>query len=212
MIEISPYLTGFIAAYAILFVGTLSPGPSVAMLVGLATGPGRGAALVATFGIALGSATLNILTIAGMGMILSEAAELTTFVRAIGAAYLVYLAYGAFKKAASPSSVVSTDTQLSSFSKYLFAGYLLQVSNPKAIAFWLAISSVGAVAGANLSVILIYIFGGFLISFLGHAAWAVTLSSQYCRAVYNRIRRWVELILGCFFIFAAFKLAASETH
>lgn len=210
MFEIYDYLPGFLAAYAILFIGTLSPGPSVAMLVGLATGQGRTPALMATLGIAFGSATINVLTILGIGLLLSEAAALTSVVRVIGALYLLYLAFGAFKNAARSTSLGSIDSRSNSLYRHVIAGYILQVTNPKAIAFWLAISSVGAVEGASYGVILLYITGGFFISFVGHAAWAVSLSSRYFREAYYRKRKWIEMSLGAFFVFAAYKLTVSE--
>lgn len=71
MTELAIYLPGFIAAYSILLVGALSPGPSVAMLIGIATSEGRAPALLAAPGIALGSVTINILTILGVGLVLS---------------------------------------------------------------------------------------------------------------------------------------------
>ena len=71
MTELITFLPGFIAAYSILLVGALSPGPSVAMLIGIATSEGRAPALLAAPGIALGSVTINILTILGVGLVLS---------------------------------------------------------------------------------------------------------------------------------------------
>ena len=73
MTEIAPYLPGFVAAYAILLIGAASPGPAVAMLVGIATAQGRGPSMVAAMGIAVGSMTLNILTLLGVGLLLSQA-------------------------------------------------------------------------------------------------------------------------------------------
>ena len=74
MTELSPYLPGFIAAYAILLVGASSPGPAVAMLLGISTTQGRGPALITCFGIATGSMTINLLTMVGVGLLLSQAA------------------------------------------------------------------------------------------------------------------------------------------
>jgi ABC-type dipeptide/oligopeptide/nickel transport system permease component len=94
-----------IAAYAILLVGAASPGPAVAMLVGIATEQGRGPSLMAAFGIAVGSMTLNILTLLGVGLLLSQAAWAMSALRVLGAAYLVYLAYGALRKALRPPAL-----------------------------------------------------------------------------------------------------------
>ncbi len=92
------YLPGFIAAYSILFVAASSPGPAVAMLIGVATSEGRRPALVATLGIAMGSVTINILTILGVGLILSQVAWAMAILRFAGAAYLLWLAFCAFRK------------------------------------------------------------------------------------------------------------------
>ncbi len=211
LIDIGSYIPGFIAAYAILIVGASSPGLSVAMLVGIATAQGRTPALVATLGIALGSVTINILTILGVGLILSQAAWAITLLRIIGGVYLLYLAYGAFSKAIHPPSLQSLDSSYRTPMKNFVAGYLLQVTNPKTIAFWLAISSIGAVEGASLGVILLFILGGFIISFTCHGAWSLALSTGSIRAAYISGQKWIEMALGCFFTFAAYKLATSET-
>jgi threonine/homoserine/homoserine lactone efflux protein len=100
--QIAPYLPGISTAYAILFVGASSPGPSVALLIGIANEQGRSPALIATLGIALGSLTINVLTILGIGLFLSQTAWAMSLLRIAGAAYLLYLAYGAFRKAIQP--------------------------------------------------------------------------------------------------------------
>ena len=210
MIEISPYISGFIAAYTILIIGSSSPGPSVAMLIGIATGQGRSPALAATLGIACGSVNINIMTILGVGLLLSQAAWLMTGLRVIGALYLLYLAYCAFGKAVRPPLLESMESDRRSSAEHFVSGYLLQVTNPKAIAFWLAISSVGAVEGAGIGVVLLFIAGGFVISFTCHAAWALALSVGYMQEAFAKWRRWIELTLGCFFTFAAFKIATDD--
>lgn len=210
MIDIAPYLPGIFAAYAILFVGASSPGPSVAMLIGIATSQGRAPALSATAGIATGSLTINVLTMLGVGLLLSQAAWAMSAMRAIGAAYLLYLAYGAFRKAVNPPSFQLVAGPEHSALRHFMTGYLLQVTNPKAIAFWLAIASVGAVEGAGFAIILIFITGAFAISFLCHGAWAMALSAAPVRRAYGAGRRWIESFLGVFFVIAAWKLAINK--
>ena len=210
MFELAPYLPGFIAAYSILLIGAFSPGPSVAMLIGIATRQGRTSALVATFGIALGSVTINVMTMLGVGLILSQAAWAMSLLRIIGASYLLYLAYSAFNNAIRPGVLASVESDQRTLKKHLMTGYLLQVTNPKAIAFWLAITSVGAVEGAGFGIIGLFIFGAFLISFACHAAWALALSVNCIRSGYIAWRSWIEAALGCFFVFAAYKLSTSQ--
>ena len=210
MTEIALFLPGILAAYAILFVGAASPGPAVAMLLGISSGQGRAPALITCFGIATGSATINILTMLGVGLLISQAAWAMNGLRLVGGAYLLWLAWGAFRKALSPPPVRALSVTRQPASQLFTKGYLLQVTNPKAIAFWLAIAAIGAVEGASAAVVVGFVSGAWILSFVLHAAWAVLLSSGPVRAAYASGRRWIEAALGTFFTFAAFKLATTE--
>ncbi|MEM8648236.1 MAG: LysE family translocator [Pseudomonadota bacterium] len=210
MSELALYLPGFIAAYSILVVGASSPGPAVAMLLGIASSQGRSAALVTCLGIALGSATLNVLTLMGVGLLISQAAWAMTLLRILGAGYLAYLAYGAFRKASAPPVVQELVMESLNAGRAFAKGYALQITNPKAIAFWLAISALAATDGGGWTVVAAFILGAAVISFICHAAWALVLSSQAVRRAYQNARRWIEGALGAFFAFAAFKLATTR--
>ncbi|MEL7542518.1 MAG: LysE family translocator [Pseudomonadota bacterium] len=210
MADYATFVPGFLAAYAILLVAASSPGPAVAMLIGIASEEGRGPALMATFGIATGSLILNVATLLGMGLLLAQASWALSAVRIAGAAYLLYLAYGAFRKALRPPQFEISSVQPRAAWKHFLSGYLIQVSNPKAIAFWVAIASVGATQSGGPVVILAFVIGAFAISFLCHGAWAVALSSGPARKAYTQGRRWIELGLGGFLTFAAFRLATSR--
>lgn len=210
MTDLTPYLPGFFAAYSILLIGASSPGPAVAMLLGISTGQGLRPALVTCSGIATGSMTINILTMAGVGLILSQAAWAMSALRVIGATYLLWLAYGAFRKAVHPPTVSPLASVNLPAHRLFLAGYLLQVTNPKAIMFWLAIATTGATEGGGIGIVALFVLGAFMLSFLCHAAWAVVLSAPPVRAGYARARRWIEATLGCLFAFFAYKMATAE--
>jgi len=89
-------------------------------------------------------------TILVVGVLLSQAAWAMSLLKLVGALYLSYLAYGAFKKMLSPPKLVHLPTEKRPNWQLFLAGYLLQVINPKAIAFWLAIASVRAMMGSDL--------------------------------------------------------------
>ena len=211
MTGFAAYLPGFLAAYAILFVAASSPGPAVAMLLGISTTQGRSAALTASAGIAFGSISINLLTLMGVGLLLSQAAWAMQALKLLGSAYLLYLAWGAFRKAANPPKISATDIAPAPPWKWFTAGYLLQVTNPKAIAFWLAIAAVGATQGGGPAIIAAFVLGAFLISFFCHGAWAVILSSRPVRHAYQASRRWIDATLGVFFVFAAWKMATQRS-
>ncbi|MEI4196771.1 LysE family translocator [Roseovarius sp. E0-M6] len=209
MTDFLPFLPGFLAAYAILVVAASSPGPAVAMLLGIAMGQGRAPALVAGMGIATGSVVLNLGTLAGVGLILTQAAWAMAVLRVIGGAYLLWLAWGAFRKAVHPPRIDAAPVAQRSMWRHFLKGFALQVTNPKAIVFWLAIASVGATAGGGPGVVALFVAGAFAISFGCHGAWALVLSSGPIRRAYGAARRWIEAALGAFFTLAAVKLATS---
>jgi threonine/homoserine/homoserine lactone efflux protein len=210
MSDVATYLPGFAAAYAILLVAASSPGPAVAMLLGIATTQGRRPALVASAGIATGSVVINLLTLLGVGLLLSQVAWAMSLIRLIGAAYLAWLAWGAFRKAISAAPVKVDAVPKTTAWRHFIAGFLLQVTNPKAIVFWLAIAAVGATKGGGPEIIALFVLGAFLISFGCHGAWALFLSAAPMRRAYAGARSWIEAGLGCFFLFASYRLATAK--
>lgn len=204
------YLPQFALAWSIQFMGVVSPGPGI--ILSVAMSQGRLPSLITAFGIACASIILSIATVLGLAVILAETAQLVTIVRYLGAAYLVWLAYKAFKTVAvKPPLGQATTTSRSAWRTGL-TGFVLQLSNPKAIFFWLAVASVGGVGNAPSSATILFIAGAFVISFVGHGGYALLLSSGPLRGAYERFRGWVEATLGCFFLYAGFKLATSDTR
>ncbi|MEL6913923.1 MAG: LysE family translocator [Pseudomonadota bacterium] len=210
MTDLALFLPGIVAAYAILLVAAASPGPSVALLLGVGAAQGRAAALATTAGIASGGVLLNALTLAGVGLILEQAAWAMTGLRLIGAGYLAWLAYGAFRKAAGPAPLKPADVQPRSPRANFATGFALQATNPKAIVFWIAIHAVSGVALAPAPLIAAFFVGAFVISFVCHGAWAVLFSSTTFRAGYARARRWIEGALGTFLTVMAVRLAVDR--
>lgn len=211
MTDLLPFLPGFAAAYAILLVAASSPGPAVAMLLGIGLAQGRGPALVAAAGIATGSVVLNLGTMAGIGLILAEAAWAMTAIRLVGAGYLAWLAWGAFRKAAAGAPPPrAADVAPARAWQHFAAGMALQVTNPKAIVFWIAINAVAATAGGGALVIALFVAGAWAISFACHGAWAVLLASGPFRAAYASGRCWIEASLGGLFAFFAWRLATER--
>lgn len=203
-------LPQLLLAWSIQAMGILSPGPSVALILGVATSRGRLPSVVTAFGVACGSIVLAVATVAGVTAILAQVAELMTVLRFAGAAYLAWLAWKAFRNAASTPKLVVGKVGHESVWRTGLAGFVLQISNPKAIMFWLAIASVGGVGDAPLPVVALFVVVAFVNSFLGHGGYALLLSSAPVRATYVRARRWIEAGLGCFFLFASFKLATAR--
>lgn len=204
------YLPQLLLAWSIQLTGVIAPGPSVALILGVATTQGRLPSLVTAFGVACGSIVLSLATVLGVAVIFAQMADLMTLVRLIGAGYLFWLAFGAFRKAIEPPPLkLETGTRRSAWRAGL-SGFVLQVSNPKAILFWLAIASIGGTGDAPWPVVALFVAGAFVNSFAGHGGYALLLSSMPVRRAYGRTRRWIEAALGGFFAYAGFRLATER--
>lgn len=206
------HLPNLMAGWGVQLAGVLSPGPAVALLLGVGLSEGRTAALTTCFGIALGAMLLASLAIFGLAAILVQYQLLLIAVKMIGAAYLLWLAWGAFKRAASPPPAPSaTEAPVPpSTAGRIARGFIFQMGNPKAIFYWIAVAAVAGFETVSLPALAVFLIGAFLISYLGHGAWGVLLSSHPMRTAYQSVRRWIEGALGAFFTFAAFKLATTR--
>ncbi len=206
---IGDWLPNLLIAWGVQLTGVLSPGPGVALILSVATLHGRGPALRACLGIGGAALILATATMLGLAAIWAQAAFVMTAIKLFGAAYLCWLAYGAFRRAISPPPAPSAASSIRP-GRDIALGFAMQMSNPKAIAYWIATIALSGIALAPAPVIAFYLLTAFAISFGGHGAWAVALSSQIFRRLYATARRWIEAALGAFFAYAAFRLASED--
>lgn len=207
---IQEWLPHLLAGWGVQLIGVLSPGPGVALILAVATTRGRAASILTCAGISAGSGTLAIATTLGLGLLLSQVAWGLTAIKYVGAAYLAWLALKSFRKALDPSDAPVLG-EAKAGRRSVLEGYLMQITNPKAIVYWLAVVAVAGLSAAPWQIIALFLIGSMSNSFFGHGAWAIAFSSRPFLALYVRARRWVDAVLGGFFAFVAFKLATSET-
>ncbi len=203
------WLPNLLAAWSIQAVGVMSPGPGVALILGIATARGRASALAACLGIGLVAIFWASVTVLGFAALLADAERVMMAIRVMGAAYLAYLAFGSFRRAMTPPPPPAPARV--SARRSIIEGAAMQLTNPKAIFFWIAVAALGGLETAPLSILLFFIAGAFFISFLGHGAWAIVLSSAPFRSLYARARRGIEATLGAVFGVAAYKLLTVRT-
>ncbi|MDJ0627772.1 MAG: LysE family translocator [Rhodobacter sp.] len=210
MDTILSHLPQLLLAWSIQIVAVTSPGPAVALILGVALARGRKPALDTVTGIACGATLAATATMLGMAAVLTQFAELMTVIRWLGAGYLAYLAYRAFRTAVLlPPVGIGTDA--TSGRRHFLRGFILQLSNPKALFFWLAIAAAAGMGTVPLPVLAAFLSGAFCISFAGHALWALALSSSPVRRGYLAARRRVEGALGLFFAYFALRLATERS-
>lgn len=204
----SAELSGLFVALGILAFGFVSIGPNILAIIGTSMESGRKSGAELALGVGFGSGLWASLTVIGLTSLITAYAGIVFFLKIFGACYLLWLAYKAFRSAASSSDVFQAQAKTG---KNLFLqGVLIQMTNPKAALHWIAIVGLGLGHDAPLWVGVALIICATVISILGHVAYAILFSSPPVISVYRRFRRWIEGALGLFFVFAAYKVATHK--
>jgi threonine/homoserine/homoserine lactone efflux protein len=193
-------------------IGFSSPGPNILAVIGTSMAVSRSAGLALGFGVATGSMLWAILTVLGLSALLATFASAIFVIKIFGGLYLLWLAYKAFKSAASKHDIEAT--QLSGGKRsavgYYMRGLTVQMTNPKAILSWIAIVSLGFHPDAPLWVGATIVIGAFTLSLLFHSIYAIAFSTPAMVRLYSKARRSIQGVLGTFFAFAGIKLLTSR--
>ncbi|MFF3025894.1 MULTISPECIES: LysE family translocator [unclassified Microbacterium] len=129
-------LTSFIIA---AFIMVVIPGPTVLFTIGRAMALGRLGGFLSILGTALGSLLLVGAVALGVGTIIAQSVVLFTIVKVLGAGYLVFLGIQAIRHRKDAAGAITGVQPRRSGIRVLVEGFVVGVSNPKSIAFFLAI-------------------------------------------------------------------------
>ena len=126
----------FLAASILL---TLAPGPDILYLLTKSLSSGAKAGITLAAGLVSGIVFHTFLVMVGVAAVIQNSPLAMLALKIFGAAYLLFLAFNAFKaaRAGAKISMKSADTVSSSLAIYR-RGVLMNVLNPKVLLFFLA--------------------------------------------------------------------------
>ncbi len=116
-----------------------TPGPAVLLVLSQGLTRGTGASVSANLGILAGNACYFALSATGLGAVLVASYEVFSAIRWIGAAYLVWLGVSAFVGKSAVLAVAPARGVPPSRTRTFANGVVLQVANPKALVFFVAL-------------------------------------------------------------------------
>src|SRR5690606_1325367 len=127
-------LGAFVVASIVLI---LMPGPSILFVIGRSVAYGRLAGVLSVVGNALGMLPLLALVALGVGALVAQSVVIFTIIKVIGAGYLVYLGVQAIRHRRE----VPQDEARAPRSSWrlLGEGFVVGATNPKTIAFFVAV-------------------------------------------------------------------------
>lgn len=123
---------------AVLTLGAASPGPAVVALVARTLARGRAGSLAFILGLATGDIAWLAAAALGLAALAAALGELFFLVRLAGAAYLLVMAWRLWTAPAAAPGETAPAAPQSSVGLY-GAGLALTLSNPKTMAFYLAL-------------------------------------------------------------------------
>ncbi|GAA1235960.1 threonine/homoserine/homoserine lactone efflux protein [Microbacterium phyllosphaerae] len=129
-------LTTFVVA---AFIMVVIPGPTVLFTIGRAMSLGRLGGFLSIVGTAIGSIVLVVAVALGVGTVVAQSVVLFTIVKVLGAGYLIYLGIQAIRHRRDAAEAMTGPVPRRSGPRLLVEGFVVGVTNPKSIAFFLAI-------------------------------------------------------------------------
>ncbi|NDI86928.1 LysE family translocator [Undibacterium crateris] len=201
---------------AISFLGIsillgLSPGPDNVFVLMQSVMQGRRAGMLVVLGLCTGLVVHTTAIAMGLAAVFAASAMAFTVMKLIGAAYLLYLAYGAYR-----APVSTADQQrppaLSGRQLYL-RGIVMNLTNPKVVLFFLAFlpqfvsAERGAIAPQFFQLGGIFILATLLA--FGSIAWFAASAGQRLRSSASA-QRWLNRSAALVFAGLAAKLAFSQ--
>ncbi len=189
------------------------PGPTIMLVITHALTRGRRTGFYTVPGVILGDTAALILSLAGLGAILSLSANLFTAVKLIGAAYLIYLGVQMWRSASDPLPAVDRQDKPIIDGKTGWRlglhAFAVTTLNPKGIVFFIAFLPQFIVTSAPVAPQLVLLGTTFVVlGGINAAVYAVLAGSLNKWLRRPRWMRAVNRIGGGFLIGAGVTMAA----
>lgn len=200
-------ITLFFTASVLL---SLSPGPDNIFVLMQSITQGPKAGVISTLGLCTGLLVHSTAAVLGVAVIFQTSEIAFTVLKLLGAAYLIYLAWGAFR---AKSTALEASSQPVSLKKLYFRGILMSTTNPKLSIFFLAFlpQFVEPDAGA-VSLQMLWLSAIFIVAALVVFN-TIALLSGYLRdslAKSDKAQTFLNRLAGVIFVGLALKLATSR--
>lgn len=206
----SQYLAELLTVITIATFMAISPGADFVMVTRNSIFSSRSAGLFSALGVSTAIWIHVAYSIAGLAVVISHSVVLFSFIKYLGAAYLIYIGIKTYRS----KSLIDVDAPKSKESLSNFAafkiGFITNALNPKTTIFFLSIFTQVVKPDTPLLLQLSY---GAIIS-LSHLLWfsavATFLSHPLLLKKFNKYKKVIEKLVGCVLIGFGLKVAATS--
>ena len=124
---------------AVAFVAIASPGPAILLAISNSLTHGFKSVIISSLGNIAGLFILSSAAIFGLGAILKTSTSLFLIIKIIGAAYLIYLGIKQWRSKTDLFAGTSSNKKQRTRKRLFIEGFLIAVTNPKAVLFFTAL-------------------------------------------------------------------------
>lgn len=174
----------------------LAPGPNVLFVISQSLRQGRAAGLAAVTGGQLGCFAQVLAVAFGIGAVVEESATVFTVLKLAGAAYIIYLGVQAIRHRKSLATVLDQPADRKPAYRMLADGFVVGVTNPKAIVYFAAVLPQFADRAAGHVQLQILLLGAIFagIAMVSDSVWAIAAGTA--RAWFARSPKRLAAIGG----------------
>ncbi len=200
-----------------VFLLSVTPGPDLAYVVGQSVANGRRAGVISAAGVALGSCTHALASVAGLTALIAASPTLFNVVKLAGALYLIYLGIrfilGTFGKEQADDPEQPRIRPEASLRSLLTRGLITTLTNPKVLLFFVSFFPQFVVPGGEHQVESFLLLGVAytLVAFLTDATFALLAGSAMGVVSGNRrLQKLMDRIVGTAFIGLGIRLSLTQ--
>ena len=207
MITLDTALTFFTLSLILGF----APGPDNIFVLMQSATEGRRAGMVVVLGLCAGLVVHTTAIALGLAAVFASSATAFTVLKIVGAAYLVYLAWGAFR--APTGDLTGQPLRQTTNGRLFLRGLVMNITNPKVVFFFLALLPQFVNPARGSVTLQLFVLGGIfivatLVSFGCITVFAAAVSAHLKRS--PRAQRVLNWLAATVFVGMAARLAVSE--
>jgi threonine efflux protein len=192
------YTLILISVFAIFIPALMLPGPDFVAVVRSSMTHGTRSGLLTTLGVSLGLCLYATLSLLGLSAILVKYQWLTVAVRILGGSYLIFL--GIMLLRAKPQEIVLDQATRPSRNRAMLFGFLVTLTNPKAIVLFASVFATAVTASTPLWLMGLMIAFVTASSLIWYSCVSLFMSSDSVMRRFHRAKHWIERAAGVCFI------------
>lgn len=206
------YLAQFITIAVIHLLAVASPGPDFIVVTKNSLSYSRRVGVYTALGVALGIAVHVSYCLLGIALIISQSVIVFSIIKYIGAAYLIWIGYKGLRAKAKPEvgiDVEKNEKKDLSIRSAIKSGFLVNVLNPKATLFLLAVFTQVIDPETPKFVQTLYGLEMIIATFAWFALVSFVFSNRLMKQKISRFSHWIDRVGGAVMLTLGIKVAVS---